>query len=47
MKTKESDYRPNPTEEDIRLIPVGFVNDNWKCDTTNDPYFFWAKPKTE
>ena len=43
----ESDYRPNPAEEDIRLIPVGFVNDNWKCDTTNDPYFFWAKPKTE
>ena len=43
----ESDYRPNPAEEDIRLIPVGFVNNNWKCDTTNDPDFFWAKPKTE
>ena len=41
----ESDYRPNPAEEDIRLIPVGFVNDNWKCDTTNDPDFFWAKPE--
>ena len=41
----ESDYRPNPTEEDIRLIPVGFVNDNWKCDTTTDPDFFWAKPE--
>ena len=40
----ESDYRPNPAEEDIRLIPVGFVNDNWKCDTT-DPDFFWAKPE--
>ena len=41
----ESDYRPNPAEEDIRLIPVGFVNDNWKCDTTTDPDFFWAKPE--
>ena len=41
----ESDYRPNPAEEDILLIPVGFVNDNWKCDTTNDPDFFWAKPE--
>lgn len=43
----ESDYRPNPAEEDIRLIPVGFVNDNWKCDTTTDPDFFWAKPNTK
>ena len=41
----ESDYRLNPAEEDIRLIPTGFVNDNWKCDTTTDPDFFWAKPK--
>ena len=40
----ESDYRPNPVEEDIRLIPVGFVNNNWKCDTTTDPEVFWAKP---
>ena len=40
----ESDYRPNPVEEDIRLIPVGFVNNNWKCDTTTDPEIFWAKP---
>ena len=40
----ESDYRPNPAEEDIRLIPVGFVNNNWKCDTTTDPEVFWAKP---
>jgi len=41
----ESDYRPNPAEEDIRLIPVGFVNNNWKCDTTTDPNIFWAKPE--
>ena len=41
----ESDYRPNPAEEDIRLIPVGFVNNNWKCNTTTDPDFFWAKPE--
>ena len=40
----ESDYRPYPEEEDIRLIPVGFVNDNWKGDTTTDPDVFWAKP---
>jgi len=55
-------------KEDIRLIPVGFVNNrsaaldlwslategtqegrlqgkNWKCDTTTDPDFFWAKPE--
>ena len=31
-------------EEDVRLIPVGFVNDNWKCDTTTNPNVFWAKP---
>jgi hypothetical protein len=41
----ESDYRPNPAEEDIRLIPVGFVNSNWKCDTTTDPEIFWANPE--
>ena len=41
----ESNYRPNPAEEDIRLIPVGFVNNNWKCDTTTDPEFFWLKPE--
>jgi len=41
----ESDYRPNPAEEDIRLIPVGFVNNNWKCGTTTDPEFFWIKPE--
>ena len=41
----ESVYRNNPPEDDIRLIPAGFVNDNWKCDTTTDPDFFWAKPE--
>ncbi|MBQ9525142.1 MAG: transglutaminase domain-containing protein [Bacteroidaceae bacterium] len=41
----ESDYRDNPAEEVIRLIPVGFVNDNWECDTTTDPNVFWAKPE--
>ena len=41
----ESDYRDNPAEEDIRLIPVGFVNDNWECDTTTDPNVFWARPE--
>ena len=41
----ESVYRNNPPEDDIRLIPTGFVNDNWKCDTTTDPAFFWAKPE--
>ena len=41
----ESDYRDNPAEEVIRLIPVGLVNDNWECDTTTDPNVFWAKPE--
>ena len=41
----ESVYRDNDPEGDIRLIPVGFVNNNWKCDTTTDPDFFWAKPE--
>lgn len=41
----ESLYRDNPPENDIRLIPVGFVNNNWKCDTTTDPDVFWAKPE--
>ena len=43
----ESVYRNNDPEGDIRLIPVGFVNNNWKCDTTTDPEFFWAKPGDE
>jgi len=41
----ESIYRNNNPEDDVRLIPVGFVNGNWKCDTTTDPDVFWAKPK--
>ena len=41
----ESIYRNNPPEGDIRLIPAGFVNDNWKCETTTDPAVFWAKPE--
>jgi len=41
----ESVYRDNDPEGDVRLIPVGFVNDNWKCDTTTDPEVFWAKPE--
>ena len=40
----ESIYRNNNPEDDVRLIPVGFVNGNWKCDTTTDPDVFWAKP---
>ena len=40
----ESLYRYNDPKDDVRLIPVGFVNDNWKCDTTTDPDVFWAKP---
>ena len=34
----------NDPADDVRLIPVGFVNNNWKCDTTTDPDIFWAKP---
>ena len=40
----ESVYRDNDPAADVRLIPVGFVNNNWKCDTTTDPEVFWAKP---
>ena len=43
----ESVYRDNDPADDVRLIPVGFVNNNWKCDTTTDPDIFWAKPKKE
>ena len=43
----ESLYRNNDPVDDVRLIPVGFVNNNWKCDTTTDPEVFWAKPKKE
>ena len=40
----ESLYRNNDPADDVRLIPVGFTNDNWKCDTTTDPDVFWANP---
>ena len=40
----ESLYRNNDPAADVRLIPAGFVNNNWKCDTTTDPDVFWAKP---
>ena len=43
----ESLYRNNDPADDVRLIPVGFVNNNWKCDTTTAPEVFWAKPKKE
>ncbi len=41
----ESIYRNNDPAGDVRLIPVGFVNNNWECDTTTDPEVFWAKPE--
>ena len=41
----QAQYRDNDPEGDVRLIPVGFVNNNWKCDTTTDPEVFWAKPE--
>ena len=43
----ESFYRNNDPEGDIRLIPVGFVYNNGKCETTTDPDFFWAKPEMD
>lgn len=40
----ESIYR-NTQQEDIRLIPAGFVNDNFgPAATTTNPEVFWAKP---
>ncbi|MBO4851784.1 MAG: transglutaminase domain-containing protein [Prevotella sp.] len=40
----ESIYRTNDPDDDVRLIPSGFVNDNYKCHTTTDPAVFWARP---
>jgi len=40
----ESLYFENDITTDIRLIPVGFQNNNFTCDTTTDPDFFWASP---
>lgn len=40
----ESIYRDNDWDGDIKLIPEGFTNNNYKCDYTTDPEFFWAKP---
>ena len=40
----ESLYRNNDPEGDVRLMPVGFVNNNRKCETTTDLEVFWAKP---
>jgi len=42
---QESIYRI-VDNEDIRLIPEGFVNDNYgSAATTTDPELFWAKPQ--
>ncbi len=41
---QESIYR-SIDNEDIRLIPVGFENNNFQCPTTTDPEIFWAKPE--
>ena len=40
----ESIYRDNDITLDIKLIPEGFVNDNYKCESTSDSEFFWARP---
>lgn len=41
---QESIYR-SIDNEDIRLIPVCFENNNFQCPTTTDPELFWAKPE--
>jgi len=42
---QESIYR-NIDNEDLRLIPAGFVNDNFGvAKTTTDPEWFWAAPQ--
>lgn len=42
---QESLYR-KIDNEDLRLIPAGFVNDNFGvAKTTTDPEWFWAEPK--
>lgn len=40
----ESIYRDNDITLDIKLTPEGFVNDNYKCESTSDSEFFWARP---
>jgi hypothetical protein len=40
----ESIYRTNDPDDDVRLIPSGFVNNNYQCRTTTDPAVFWARP---
>ncbi len=41
----ESIYRDNDPTQDVKLIPEGFDNDNYKCEYTTDPEYFWAKPE--
>jgi hypothetical protein len=41
----ESLYRTNDPADDVKLVPEGFVCENWTCDTTTDPDVFWARPE--
>ena len=40
----ESSYRDFDYSAFIKLIPEGYVNDTYKCESTTDPDYFWAKP---
>lgn len=41
---QESIYR-GTQNEDVRLVPVGFDNNNYNCATTTNPDVFWAVPQ--
>lgn len=40
----ESMYRDYDPQDDIQLVPVGYVSESQHCEATTDPDVFWAKP---
>ena len=40
----ESIYRDYDPQDDIQLVPVGYVSESQHCEATTDPDVFWAKP---
>jgi len=41
----ESMYRDSGPQDDIQLVPVGYVSESEHCEATTDPVLFWAKPE--
>ena len=40
----ESMYRDYDPQNDIQLVPVGYVSESEHCEATTDPDVFWARP---